>query len=66
MRWRVGRPSSVSDGKINPAYTSFAVIIGYLSAVTNERDVCQIESSAPHLHMDAPRTATKNTSLRNG
>ncbi len=49
-----------------PAYTAFSVLIGYLSAVSGGSDVCGLESSGPHLHMDAPESAAKNNSLRHG
>jgi len=49
-----------------PAYTAFAVLVGYLSTVSGGSDVCGYATTGPHLHMDAPTSATKNTSLRDG
>lgn len=49
-----------------PAYTAFAILVGYLSAVSGGSDVCGYTTTGPHLHMDAPTSATRNTSLRDG
>lgn len=49
-----------------PAYTAIAILVGYLSTVSGGSDVCGYATTGPHLHMDAPTNATKNSSLRNG
>ena len=49
-----------------PGFTAFSVLIGYLSAVSGGTDECGQSSTGPHLHMDAPESASKNESLKDG
>ncbi|MXY87148.1 MAG: hypothetical protein F4088_00700 [Chloroflexi bacterium] len=49
-----------------PAYTAFAILVGYLSVVSDGSDVCGYATTGAHLHMNAQTTATKNSSLRDG
>ena len=44
-----------------PAFTGFLTLVSELAVVADGTDVCGIESTGPHLHMDGPVTARRYT-----